>query len=319
MKQLRTRAIILGIWFVFVFNIERILRAVANGGLFSDEINLFQSYTYIFVALIFLVILALPKMKAPIFIVLMSSSVSLFMVLWYNLVQWDNYVVTDGNQVATLTTLAIVQVSAIVLTGLLTRQVNASIHEFEDVIASITYNHIGARPKPFFDTQGEMYRELKRARYYQRPLSVVAIEMDQADITANIPAVVDDVQQALMKEFVLAKIARLLDLKLDEFNSIALKDNNFVIVLPETDVETLPETISRLKRTLLEEMNISPSIGTATFPEGAVTFERLVEMAIADIQLDDSPLKTDTTKIPLPEKQISTTNEGQPPLITENV
>ncbi|MEM7033937.1 MAG: hypothetical protein AAF629_30635 [Chloroflexota bacterium] len=244
MKQLRLRVIMLGIWLVFVFNIERILRAFSNGGLLlNDEINLFQSYTYIFVALVLIVILAIRKMDGSVFAIFMSVSAALFFYLWYNLAQWDNYLITDGGQVATLAILAVMQVGVILLTGLLTRQVNASLQEFEGVIGSITFNHIGARPQPFFDTQGEMYRELKRARYYQRPLSVIAIEMDRANLAANISPMVDDVQQAMIKEFVLAKMARVLDVKLHEFNSIALKDNTFVITLPETNSSRLPEIV----------------------------------------------------------------------------
>lgn len=313
MKRLRLWTVVLGLWFVFFFNIERILRAAANeGSLLNTEVNLIQTYTYAFAALSFVLILLLPRLGLLGFSGLMTAFVSLFLVLWYNLAQWNNYSITSGGQIATLTVLTIIQVSAILITGLLARQVNSALREFEGVIADITFNHIGARPKPFYESQGNMYRELKRARYYQRPLSVIALEIDNATFEVNAPTIVSDLQQAMIKEFVMAKMARIMDSKLYDFNSIAIKDNNFIITLPETDKDTAMATIVRLKEALATEMNLNPKIGTASFPENAVTFERLIEHALTDIQKGDKQL----TPTPLADTDVidqttQTSNEPQ--------
>jgi len=284
MKRLRFWTIALSVWLIFFFNIERILKAAERvRTTFSGEVNLIQSYTYLFVALIIILILLLPKLRGPFFTLFMVFWVSLFLVLWYHLPVGRSLPVFEIQQVLTITVLAIIQISAIILTGLLVRQMNHALQEFEDVIADITFNHIGARPQPFLEAQGDMYRELKRARYYQRPLSVVALQVDEGEIEANIPKIVEDVQQAMMKEYALAKIARILDSNLYDFNAIALRDNCFVIILPETNTETVSDTIIRLEEVLKEEINITFQVGTASFPDQAVTFERLIERAIENI------------------------------------
>ena len=275
MKRLRYWTAILTIWLIFFFNIERILLA--------SRVNLIQSYTYVFVALMLLLPLMFPRLRGTLFAILVGLSVSVFLILWYNQPILRKIPLLAISDVSSITLLTLIQVSAIILTSLLARQISASLVEFEGVIANITFNHIGARPKPFDRAQGGMYRELKRARYYQRPLSVVALAVDEASIQANLPAVVKEVQQGMMKEYVLAKVGRILDQKLHHFNAIALRDNAFVIVLPEASKAEAGETALHLEEALEEQMDITSLVGTASFPDDAITFEKLIEQALENI------------------------------------
>ena len=276
MKRLRYWTAILSIWLIFFFNIERIL--------LEAKVNLIQSYTYIFVALMLLLPLMFPRLRGTLFAILVGLSVSVFLILWYNQPILRKLPLLAMSDVTNITLLTIIQVSAIILTSLLARQINAVLMEFEEVIANITFNHIGARPKPFDQAQGGMYRELKRARYYQRPLSVVALSVDEASIQANLPRVVKEVQQGLMKEYVLAKMGRILDQKLHHFNVIALRDNAFVIVLPEASKIEANETALHLEEALKAQMDVALQIGSASFPDDAITFEKLIEQAMDNVR-----------------------------------
>ena len=303
MKRLRLWTVALGLWLIFIFNIERMLLiAERMRTLFDLDVNLIQSYTYVFVALMMIMVLLLPKIRGLWFSILTAIIVSLFLVLWYNLPMWSRVSTYNFNQVSSITLLAIIQVSAIILTGLLTRQVNRAIHEFEGVISNIAFNHIGARPVPFYEAQGGMYRELKRARYYQRPLAVIALEIDPTTMKAQIPEIMKDVQQAMMKEYVMAKAARILDDKLHEFNAIALHDNRFIVLLPETNSDHVNEIALRLESELLHKMKLRLQVGTASFPRQGITFETLIERAIenigkspdtSDSEIDASNLETE--------------------------
>ena len=107
-------------------------------------------------------------------------------------------------------------------------------------------------------------------------------------------------------------MARVLDRKLYDFNKIALRDNCFVIVLPETNQSAIEETATQLENTLKDTLDISCDVGTATFPEHAVTFEMLIERAIENCQKVEQPSSIESRTQPA----LSST-EAQPP--TENI
>lgn len=188
--------------------------------------------------------------------------------------------------------LTVTQVSAIILTGLLARQIHYGLQEFEDVVANITFGYVGKLPRPFSEGQGPMYREVKRARRYHRPLAVIALKVDESNIKVVLPHMVKEVQHAMMRQYVLAGIARILDNNIHDFETIALHDNNFILVLPEITGEEADQIAQKLQDAVNEQLEIQLQVGTANFPGEAMTFESLVEMALKNAQQPDQVLTT---------------------------
>lgn len=270
MKSLRFWIIVLIIWLIFFFNIERI----------NSPVNI-RSYTYIFVAVVVALTLALPRLQRIPFLILLIVPIPVFLGLKALMEEghWHQNLLVGYALPLTVT-----QVSAIILTGLLARQINYSLREFEGVISSITFGHIGRLPKAFSDGQGMMYREVKRARRYHRPVAVIALKVNETDFQAMLPQMVKEVQQAMMKEYVMAGIARILDNNMHDFDTIAVRDNHFILVLPEIPAEEAAHAAQKLADSVREQMKIKLQIGTATFPNEAMTFERLVELALENAQ-----------------------------------
>jgi len=274
MRRLRFWIIITGVWLTFFFNIERIL---------FDEVsaNIIRSDTYIFVTIVALIPLLLPRLNTFYFSMLLVFVAALFLFVWYQDPRWNRGVASSFTHSNASTLLTIIQVNAIILTGLLARQIAFGLSEFEDVIADITYGHIGKRPTPFAENQSEMYREVRRAARYGRPLAMIALRIDTEILQVPLPQMVVDVQKAMMKEFTLAGIGRTLDKNLLGFNTIALRDNYFIVTMPETKADEIPIIAQRLEKIIKEKMNVPLQVGTASFPDEAITFESLVELAVA--------------------------------------
>lgn len=289
MKNLRFWIVILIVWLIFFFNIERI----------NSPINI-RSYTYIFVAITVALTLALPKLQRLPFLVLLFIPIPIFLAFraFMERGYWYDNLLTGYALPVTVT-----QVSAILLTGLLARQIHYHLLEFEDVISNITFGYLGKLPTPFTEGQGAIYREVKRARRYHRPLTVVALKINEADLQATLPQMVKNVQQAMMREYVLAGIARILNESLHDFDTIALKDNNFILVLPEITGPEADQMAQKLEEAVKEKMKVKLQVGTANFPEEAMTFESLIEQALENAQRQ--PASTYATS-----KQITTQNLG---------
>jgi GGDEF domain-containing protein len=270
MNRLRLWITLLILWLIFFFNIERI----------NSPINI-RSYTYIFVAIVVAVTLALPRLQRISFLFLITIPVPIFLWLkatiekgtWY-----DNLL--NGYSLP----LTVTQVSAIILTGLLARQILYGLREFEDVIAHITFGYIGKPPKPFAEGQSAMYKEVKRARRYHRPLSVIALRINEADVQVAIPQITKDIQQAMIHEYVMAGVARTLDENMHDFDTIAVHNNHFILVLPELSNEEVKRLAAQLVDTVKDKMKVRLQAGTASFPDEAVTFENLVEAAMGNIE-----------------------------------
>jgi GGDEF domain-containing protein len=289
MKSLRLWITLLILWLILFFNIERI----------NSPINI-RSYTYVFVAIVVSLTLVLPRLQRLPFLILLVIPVPVFLVFraFIERGHWYDNLLTGYALPLTVT-----QVSAILLTGLLARQIHYGLQEFEDIIANITFGHIGKLPKPFSEGQGSMYREVKRARRFHRPLAIVALKVDEADIQVVLPKIVKEVQQAMMKQYVLAGVARILNDNMQDFDTIALRDNNFIVVLPEINGEEAHQVALKLADVVKERLKIKLQVGTANFPQEAMTFESLVELALENAQRQ--PVATYEAP-----KQVTTQNLG---------
>lgn len=288
MKSLRFWIIILIIWLIFFFNVERI----------NSPVNI-RSYTYIFVAVVVALILALPKLQKLPFLMWLTVPIPVFLGLKALMEKGHWY---ENLLVGYALPLTVTQVSAIILTSLLARQIIYSLHEFEEVIAKITFGHVGKLPKPFSDGQRTMYKEVKRARRYHRPLAVIAFKISESDFQVILPKMVQEVQQAMMREFVMAGIARILDANMHDFDTIAVRDNHFILVLPEIPAEEAAHIAQKLEDAIADQMQIKLQVGTATFPKEAMTFESLVDLA-----LDNAQKSAEVVAIP---KQVKRQNLG---------
>ncbi len=279
MSKLRFWAATLIMWLVFVYNIERV----------SQSVITMHSYTYVFVLVMAAFTLLLPKLS--------NFSLSILFVIFINLflllkIYWQHEGILGQNFPLTVT-----QLGAILLTGLLARQVNHGLLEIENIITEITFSRVGGLPKSFLLEQGKMYSEVKRARRYNRPLSVIALQVDDKNIDIILPKMVEEAQQAMMKEYAFASIARTLGDNTYDFDTIALYDDCFILVLPEVTQERVSAIAQRLKKVVKEKINVELQVGLAVYPDEAITFESLVELAKQ--KANQQPLaETDVTTEP---------------------
>ena len=263
MKRLRFWIITLVVWLIFFFNIERI----------NAPIDI-RSYTYIFAAIAIVAALVVPRLRGLPYLVLLFIPVPLF--LWFKAI-WSGDPILGKALPLTIT-----QITAIVVTGLISVQISYSLREFEHLIHNITFGYIGKHPKGFDEAQESIYKELSRARRYHRPLSVVTLKLDPESVKVALPKLTEEVQRAMMQEYLLAGITRILSDTVSDFGTISLRNNHFIVVLPETTETEAPVVAQKLATAVQDAMNINLVTGSASFPHQAITFETLIEHAIND-------------------------------------
>ena len=269
MKRMRFLVAMLIIWLFLFYNIERLSKPVDIAGL-----------AYTFVPIMGAVTILFPRVRKVPLWVLLGVPIPIFLVL---------KVVTGYRVWGMAMPLTVTEVCVIAVTTILARWVSDGVHEFESAIAHITIGQVDVLPESFSTGQVAMYREMRRARHHQRPLALMAIGVEEGSIQVALDRMVQETQQAMMKRYVLSDVARTLCDELEDYNTIAQGDDHFIVLLPEITSEQLSDLASRLHRTVFDQVGVVPRIGTAAFPEDAVTFESLVERAVGEMDGKPEP------------------------------
>jgi hypothetical protein len=262
------RVLGLAAWLLFFYNLERVRVYIG-----AQEIQLLTRFAYGFVAFAALVSLALPVLhRLPLWISALGGTL-IFLVLkmWFGFPIWG-----EGLPVT------VTEICAILITLLLTRQVILAIREFEVSIVNFTVRRVGRRTADFVTEQGEMYQEVRRARAYRRPLAMMAVEPEANSFSVATEKMVEEVQQATMRQYVLAALAKTLESLLGPYSCIGQDGERFLVLLPEASKDDLPRLTAQVRGKAKEAIGLDLRIGAATLPE-IETFDGLVDAACAEM------------------------------------
>jgi hypothetical protein len=269
MKRLRFLVATIIFWLFLLYNIERL----------SQPINI-SRVSYILTAIVAALTVLIPRLhRAPLWLIL-GGPVALFLAIkaWLGVYLWGEAI-----------PLTVTEMSFISLTSLLARQLSHVLSEFDKAVADITIEVIGKATEPFTAGQGEMYRELRRARTYHRPLSLMAVGIEEGSLQDILPRIVAEAQHAMNKHLALSGIAKVLDEKLEDHHIIAKQNSHFIVLLPETERKDMAALERQLRDTAAEQTGVTLKIGTSSLSDDVITFEKLVEEAMVAMETEQKP------------------------------
>jgi len=261
MKQLRFWLLGTLIWFIFVYNLER----------FGNLAGIAPFVINFSIGCAILVLLVDSLNQLPFYwIGLLSLPLyfSLKVVLGYKI----------GIQDLPLT---ITEICIIGITIFLPYQVGRRLEVFRQAISSLTIDHLYSGTHSFETGQGQIYREIRRARRYRRSAALLAISIEEDSLKFTLNRFVEEAQNELVRKFAIGRLADLLVKELQDTDVIAQRNNHFIALLPEASRENVFKIASRLENVSREKLGVALRIGLATFPDEAVTFESLLERAEA--------------------------------------
>ncbi len=291
MHRLRIWTIALIAWLLFIVNVEQSSEKFLNVGRSSDT-NIIEWYSYVLLAAVVLITLSVPGVRRPPLRLALPVVVVLFLAVKLYFEWGGASKIEDVLRAAT-------ELSAIVLTLLLTRQLNRALDEFQEAVAAITIPHIGKSVDAFSADQGEMYQEVRRARQYNRPLALLALKVEEDSLKVALQKVLREAQRAMMHELVLAGVAGTLCDELQDYDIIGRQNGYFLVLLPEAKKEDVPGVANRLCNAVSERVGVKLQVAAVTFPDNALTFEGLVQQVTQQIEIP-----SDSTNRPvLPQTQ----------------
>lgn len=272
MKRLRFWLSGILLWFFVFYNIERL----------GQPVNI-ASFVYVYAVVCAVLIILLPwlnKMR-PFWPFLLA-----FLPYYYIKVRLG-YSIVGENLPNT-----VLEICAIGITILLSRQIGRVFYEFNQAVDELTVGQINKSNYPFEIGQGQIYREVRRARNYQRPAALLAISTTEDSLNLSMNRFIQEAQREMIRKFVTARIANLIVGELKDSDVVVQRDDHFVALLPEASRENVQAIIERLEAAGREKLGLTFKIGVSTFPDEAVTFERLLEIAEEQMQNQALPIES---------------------------
>lgn len=282
MKHLRFKLAAILAWFFFIYNIEKLFGVV-------------NIATYVYVLIfIYSIMLALirPLQRLALHWLLLAS------LLPYFILKAQSGVAISGIGLPLLVT----EICAILITVVLIRNMSNGLEEIREAITKLTLGNLTKGSEAFDSGQSRVYREIRRARRYQRPASLLAISTTPYSKEISLDRFIKDAQHQIIDEYIAARVSNLLANEIGDPGVILRRDKHFITLLPETDQEKAIEMANKLRTAAQENLGLEFKVGMATFPDEAVTFESLLQNAEADMT---SPTTTRPEKTKLTGAQVN--------------
>lgn len=268
MNGLRYWSAAICIWLFFFFNLERL----------NPGINV-ASFVYIYTTVWAAIIILLPKVQRRnrywIFVVVLLPYLGLKPILGYGV--FGAYL-----------PITVLEIGAISLTIFLAGQVSRGLENAEETVANLTIAHLRKDTTSFETGQGRLYQEIRRARYFERPATILAVSATEESLEFSKYQFVREAQQIITSQFVSARIAQLLVDQLKDCDIITQRNDHFVMLLPEVRHEDVTKIVEKLESAAEAELNLKLKIGVSSFPDEAITLESLLERAEQNMQSSDA-------------------------------
>lgn len=204
-------------------------------------------------------------------------------VIFWTSVYFILFQVVDRTASAPNSTLAIVllEFGLVVLGVWFAYQLAVGISHAESIIDAMALGAFPNRTQSIAEASKQIRVEITRSRRYHRPLSMIVL---QPDISASLSfdKMMLSIQHDIWNRFSFARIGQVIDESIRQTDMV-FRDpgNRFIILCPETDYRSAQILAERVGRAVAEKMNIQMSWGAASFPDDALNFDDMMDVAIS--------------------------------------
>ncbi len=273
MTSLRRFIVFLITALTIIFNLERLDIGQAN---LVD----IQSFVYGLVFAAAILMVAVPFFqRLPVY-----TSIAIWIVVYFalRLLVFTHRPIVGGMY----TYLTITELALLSITVLLTHVMTFYLKELEKVVEDVSFPPTSQRVQNLEEASEAVKTEFIRSRRYDRPLSVLVIELTSGIVRPSLERVVRELQQSMIDRYLTASLARVITKEARRTDVIIKHERNdrMILLCPETPPEHLNVVKNRITTVAQRDLGLELSIGGASFPCEALTFEDLLKIAESNIQ-----------------------------------
>lgn len=168
--------------------------------------------------------------------------------------------------------------------------VGMHIHQLDTLIDNLSVKTYPNRTMDIDLAQDKIDAEIMRSRRYNHPLTALVLQINvkqEKDVPQSNLVIGHD----LLKRFSLAKAGQIIN-GFSRQTDLILRDHfdRFVVLLPETYDQNLKGFIKRIQDAVLKRVGANLEWGVASFPQDALTFEELLEVAYQRLGTEVIPI-----------------------------
>jgi len=259
MLRLRLTVALMLVWFVAIYNIERL----------HEPINI-ASFVYPFIGLVAAAVVMTRKLHHTGLLTVLCLSLVVYGVLKWalNCSFWGAFL-----------PLAVMEMIIICITSSMAWELGRQIDDFMSAAGDLTAIRGCDRMLSLEVGEKQMYLEVQRARQYQRPLALATLAFSGEMGHEQIEKLTHKVRLEVTKRFLQSKVAeRLLDTS-GPGDLVVLRNGEFVLLCPETTDASMQGRLEEISQQLSEELGLHLRFGVAGFPDDECTLTGLIDRA----------------------------------------
>lgn len=257
-------------WFTLLFNVERI--DIAG----QPPLNL-DSLLYLFVLSVILLTVTFPNMGKLNYAVAGASLLAGYVV--------TALLVRPGWADRSVV-LILVECASLLITLFFMRKVSAALLDFEIAVETFVLGVNGSRLLSTTEGIDQINAELYRARRFERPLSIILIEIpvpgkeqQSGSTTVETDFIRWRISSVFKNRFMQVSIAKLLTTITYKGDLMVEYNENIVVCLPETGKHESRIFVQQFNTLAQAQLDLPVRVGSATFSEDGLVLERLLEVA----------------------------------------
>ena len=231
----------------------------------------FVSYFYIYALITGLVITVMPSLsKIPLYLLLIICG-AIYLAL--------GRVINRAYTGSTALDIIILELFIVEVGVWLSYQLGGVITHSESLIDVLAQGSFPNSATDLDEAADRINIEFGRSRRYHRHLSLMILQAKPENREA-VKEILKSLQQDMLDRLHLARLAQVIGECIRQ-TDLLLRDHSehFVVLCPETSLDSMTPLAQRIKDKVLLRTGLIVSIGLAVFPEEALTFEDLLQVA----------------------------------------
>lgn len=176
----------------------------------------------------------------------------------------------------------------VIMTLVFSYRVSQATLEFRKAIETITFSDADIQLRDLREMQSVVDSEMVRSRRFERPLSLVMLQADASSLNMTMHRLVQEVQRSMMQRYVLSTMVQVLSRCLRRTDLVIedQKPGRLLLLAPETNEHEATKMGERITRLVQERLGVAAHFSIAAFPQHALTFEELLNVAEQRMQTE---------------------------------
>ncbi|MFN8373158.1 MAG: sugar transferase [Anaerolineae bacterium] len=290
MSRFRILLLILVLWLIFIYNLERPdFDFIGLGNVDLD------SGVYVITGLISMAILILPDIAKRYEIALIPTLLI--------------YVVSRfavGNPITQRSIyITITEVAVLAVTVWIARKISLVISDFEQTVEDVLLKPDDLNVYDKGEGEEKINNELSRARYFDHTVGFLLINMNSFTQSEDLANTRFDMEAALQRRYVQLRVAQVARSILPKISILVWDEEDLVVCLPETGYAATEQMARALHTKLALHLNLTIPMGIAVFPKDGLIYHDLVQATMRNM-LDFGDSSSDDGEEPPSETPQST-------------